>query len=65
MFLGAAKITKLLESFLTILKQPQQHGRINVVRIAERIAEAIKRGKIEGSIMDSRTMKRFESEDDS
>jgi hypothetical protein len=32
-----------------------------VVRIAERIEQAIKRGKIEGSIMDSRTMMRDDS----
>jgi hypothetical protein len=35
------------------------------VRIAERIEQAIKMGKIEGSTVDSRTMKRVESEDDS
>jgi hypothetical protein len=32
-----------------------------VVRIAERIEQAIKRGKIEGSVMDSRTMMRDDS----
>jgi hypothetical protein len=33
------------------------------VRIAERIKQAMKRGKIKGSAMDSRTMMRDESED--
>jgi len=33
-----------------------------VVRIAERIEQAMKRGKIEGSAMDSRTMMRDDSE---
>jgi hypothetical protein len=32
------------------------------VRIAERIEQAMKRGKIEGSAMDSRTMMRDDSE---
>jgi hypothetical protein len=32
-----------------------------VVRIVERIEQAIKRGKIEGSVMDSRTMMRDDS----
>jgi hypothetical protein len=35
------------------------------VRIAERIEKAMKMGKIEGSIMDARTMMRDESGDDS
>jgi hypothetical protein len=32
-----------------------------VLRIAERIEKAIKRGKIKGSVMDSRTMMRDDS----
>jgi hypothetical protein len=32
------------------------------VRIAKRIEQAMKRGKIEGSVMDSRTMMRDDSE---
>jgi hypothetical protein len=35
------------------------------VRISKRIEQAMKRGKIEGSAMDSRTMMRGESGDDS
>jgi len=35
------------------------------VRIAERTKQARKKGKIEGFAMDSRTVKRVESEDDS
>jgi hypothetical protein len=35
------------------------------VKIVKRIEQAIKRGKIEGFAMDSRTMKIVESEDDS
>jgi len=36
-----------------------------IVRIAKRVEQAIMMGKIEGSIMDSRTMIRDESEDNS
>jgi len=35
------------------------------VKIVKRIEQAMKRGKIEGFIMDSRIVKRVESEDDS
>ena len=64
--MGATKITKLLESFLN---NPQpttttlEDGN-DVVRICRRIEQAMKRGKIEGSAMDSRTIMRGESGDD-
>ena len=48
--------------FLIILRQPQQLWKID--RIVERIEQALEKGKIEGSTMDSRTKKRDESEDD-
>jgi hypothetical protein len=50
-----------------ILKQQQQHWKIDMMLwgFAERIEQPIKMGKIEGSTMDSRTVKRVESEDDS
>ena len=54
-------------SFPTTLNQPQQHWKIDMMlwEFAERIEQPIKMGKIEGSTMDSRTVKRVESEDDS
>jgi len=56
-----------VERFPTTLNQPQQHWKYwhEVVWIAKRIELAIKRGKIEGSTMDSITMMRVESKDDS
>jgi hypothetical protein len=54
--------------FLTILKQPQQPWKIDMMLwwlLEKKIEQAIKRGKIEGSTMDSRTVMRVESEDDS
>ena len=64
--LCAAKITKLLENFLTILNQPQQHWKIEMILwgFAEELNKLwIMRGE-SGSSMDSRTMMRGESGDD-
>jgi hypothetical protein len=56
--------------FLTILKQPQpqQPWKIDMMLwwlLEKKFEQAMKRGKIKGSIMDSRTVMRVESEDDS
>jgi hypothetical protein len=46
-------------------KQKKKKDWHKIVRIAKRVEQAIMRGKIEGSAMDSRTMMRDESEDNS
>jgi len=52
--------------FPTILKQQQQHWKIDMKFCGlPKIKQAIKMGKIEGSTVDSRTVKNVESEDDS
>ena len=54
-----------IERFPTILKQQQQHWKIDISCVdCRRIEQAMKRGKIKGSAMDSRTMMRGESGDD-
>ena len=51
---------------LTILKQPQQHWKIDIKLCGlPKIKQAIKMGKIEGSAKDSRETMRDESKEDS
>ena len=56
-----------IERFPTILKQQQQHWKIDMklCGLPKNIEQAIKMGKIEGSAKDSRTMMRDESKEDS
>jgi tRNA isopentenyl-2-thiomethyl-A-37 hydroxylase MiaE len=52
--------TPLIPYYAHLIRSSAQHFH-EVVRIAERIEQAIKRGKIEGSVMDSRKMMRDDS----
>jgi len=54
------KVSTNLQTTTTCIKDWHE-----IVRIAKRVEQAIMMGKIEGSIMDSRTMIRDESEDNS
>ena len=67
MFLCATKITWLLESLYQSTNNHNNIGKIDidVVRIFERIEQATKRGNIEVSAKDCRTIMRDESKDDS
>ena len=55
-----------IERFPTVLKQKQQHWKIDMKLCGlPGIEQVMKRGKIEGSAKDSRTMMRDESKEDS
>jgi len=65
-FFGCCQDYQAVERFPTTLNQSQQHWNTYMkLWIAKRIELAIKMREIEGSTVDSRTMKRVESEDDS